>query len=301
MMAPIYKLLNKRFPQNYILKKPLIGTLIFLVFCFGFINIYKPLNAHEGRFLGFAATMAVYCFIFSLFVLGIIIILKCWGYFSDQKEWTFFKEIISIILILIGMGTAIYFMGFFMEKPSARWNLPTFFDSCKNAFLLGIVPFGFFTLTNYRYLLVSDTTQNFEVTNGPASKSGVTEEIIKIGSRLKKEELSFYPGQFIYAESDGNYVVFHIKDEHQSRKVVIRNSISEIEQQLSKIPYFIRVHRAFIVNVKKVSSKKGNTLGYRLNLLDSYSEIPVSRQNIHPFDEVLKQYNYPSITKNYHS
>jgi hypothetical protein len=243
--------------------------------------------------------MAVYCFIFSVVVYGLIRILKYRDYFSDQTEWNFLKEMVSIIIILSGVGIAIFISGFFMEEPSSRWNFPTFFNSYLSAFLVGIIPFAFFTLTNYRHLFAEEIIQHLELNNNMVSPS-VKEELIQIGSKLKKEELSFYPGQFIYAESDGNYVVFYLKDEKQIRKEVIRNSISEIEQQLSAIPWFFRSHRAFIVNVKKVISKKGNTLGYHLKLVDSTVEIPVSRQNTKAFDQVLMQYNHPSVTKNYH-
>jgi hypothetical protein len=243
--------------------------------------------------------MAVYCFIFSVVVYGLIRILKYRDYFSDQTEWNFLKEMVSIIIILSGVGIAIFISGFFMEEPSSRWNFPTFFNSYLSAFLVGIIPFAFFTLTNYRHLFAEEIIQHLELNNNMVSPS-VKEELIQIGSKLKKEELSFYPGQFIYAESDGNYVVFYLYVERHIRKEVIRNSISEIEQQLSAIPWFFRSHRAFIVNVKKVISKKGNTLGYRLKLADSATEIPVSRQNTKAFDQVLMQYNHPSVTKNYH-
>ena len=144
-------------------------------------------------------------------------------------------------------------------------------------------------LLNYRHLFVDELIQDLDSVNYPASTPEPV-ELIQIISRLKKEELSFYPDQFIYAESDGNYVVFYLNHENHIRKEVIRNSISEIERQLSKIHFITRTHRAFIVNVKKVCSKNGSTLGYRLNLCDTDSEIPVSRQNIRNFDRLLKLY-----------
>jgi DNA-binding LytR/AlgR family response regulator len=114
------------------------------------------------------------------------------------------------------------------------------------------------------------------------------EELIHIESKLKKEELSFFPSQFIYAESDGNYVTFHLDIQGKTREVMIRNSISNIEQQLSGLPFCIRTHRAFIINTGKVTSRRGNTLGYRLKLAGADEEIPVSRQNIKSFDDLLK-------------
>jgi DNA-binding LytR/AlgR family response regulator len=121
----------------------------------------------------------------------------------------------------------------------------------------------------------------------PAQKP---EEPIRIVSKLKKEELEFFPGQLLYAESDGNYVIFHLTIDNHVKTRVIRNSINNIEQQLSSVPYFIRTHRAFIVNIHMVSSQKGNTLGYRLKLSSVDIEIPVSRQKTREFDQLLKKF-----------
>jgi DNA-binding LytR/AlgR family response regulator len=137
---------------------------------------------------------------------------------------------------------------------------------------------------------VSDIIKQYN-TDAYLKSSGESEELIRIESQLKKEELNFYPNQFIYAESDGNYTAFHLNLENQIKRKIIRNSISNIEQQLSSFPFLFRTHRAFIVNIKTVNSQKGNTLGYRLKLSGIDIEIPVSRQKTRDFDQILKRYH----------
>ena len=290
MRFKVSELLNKRYPQNYIIKNPFIGSLVFLGFCIFFFVIYKPLQVHESRFFGNELTVAIYCLIIAIPLFGLIRILKRIKYFSNPDEWTIFKEVIFIILSLWGIGMIVYFSGFLLEPPSQRWNLSTFFDSVFSAFLIFSVPLGFFSIINYRYLLVSDIIKQFN-THTFLSSPDPTEELIRIESQLKKEKLTFYPGQFIYAESDGNYIVFHLNIENQIKKKIIRNSISNVEQQLSAIPFFFRTHRAYIVNLKSVCSQKGNTLGYRLKLSGTDSEIPVSRQKTRDFDLILERYH----------
>lgn len=151
-MIRVFKILNKNYPRNFIIEKPYAGTLIFLAFCFGFIVLYKPLNTHEARFFSFGITMAIYLGVLAVPIFFIIKILKKLRYFSNPDEWTILKEILAIGFVLFGMGISIYFIGFLMEVPGGRWNLPTFLDSCINAFLVGIIPFMFFTATNYRHL-----------------------------------------------------------------------------------------------------------------------------------------------------
>lgn len=298
-MTTIKRIFKKRYPQNYILRKPLQGSLIFLIFCFVFIMIYRPVGTHEGRFFSYTFTMAAYCIIFSLFIFVFIRVLKKVKYFSDPAKWTFLKESTAIIFILSVMGITVFAAGFFMEAPAERWNLGTFFNSFFNSVLIGFVPFAVFSIMNSRHLVVEDVMQELEPFQKQKSPGQPEESPIRIGSRLKKEELSFYPAEFIYAESDGNYVVFHLMDGQKERKAVIRNSISNIEQQLEKFPHFFRTHRAYIVNLKMVHSKNGNTLGYQLKLMGTGKEIPVSRQNVQEFDRMIKQHLLPSVTKNY--
>jgi hypothetical protein len=289
MSKTIHHWLNKKFPQNFIIKNPYIGVLIFLAFCIFFLIIYKPHQVHESKLSSIEITITIYCLVIAVPLILLLKLLKRIRFFSDSNEWTILKELLLTLISLLGMGVVVYLSGFLLESPLQRWNLSTFIDSLISTFLIGIIPFLFFTIINYRYLFVTDIIKNFNAAN-LSSAPEQSEEMITISSRLKKEELSFYPSQFVYAESDGNYVVFHLIMESQVRKKIIRNSISNIEEQLSTIPFFIRIHRAYIINVKRVSSQKGNTLGYRIRFSGIDEEIPVSRQNTREFDRLLKLY-----------
>jgi DNA-binding LytR/AlgR family response regulator len=261
-----------------------------LAFCLAFVLLYRPLDLHQAGSLTYEVTMAIYFSILSIPIFLIIKLVKLIPYFSNPEEWTIIKEISAIAIVLLGMGITVYFLGFLMEEPGDRWNLATFLDSVGHAFLLGMVPFLFFTATNYRHLFATELVRNFN--HYPLSPSSEEpESLIKIASRLKKEDLSIDPDQFVYAESEGNYVVFYLLVNNQIHKKIIRNSINNIAEQLSIVPYFIRTHRGFIVNVKQVISQKGNTLGYRLKINGVEEIIPVSRQNTHEFDHLMKQYS----------
>jgi hypothetical protein len=282
-------LLNKRYPKSFIIRKPILGAFLFAGFVFAFVILYQPLHFHGSRSFGFKLTMLLYCAAIALPVFLLAAILNRTNCFSRDREWTFSKELISVLIILCGMGIGTYFAGFLIENPQQpRWNLSTFFNSLYSAILVGAIPVLLFSLMNFRYLFVEDIVQKYRTSIEPDIPK-TDEKKVVIGSRLKKEDLSFYPNQFVYAESDGNYVVFHLEIDARPMEVMIRNSISEIEQQLSVVPYIIRTHRAFMVNVRRVDSKIGNTLGYRLKLNGCSEVIPVSRQNIPKFDQVIKK------------
>jgi len=281
--------LKNEFPQNYILRKPLAGSLIIALFLFIFIILYKPLNAHESMGLSYTATMAIYCLIAAAAAFSFVKLIKHIGIFSEKSKWTFAKEVTSILLILLGLGLVIYLAGFLLEPPANRWNLPTLLDSLTRAFLIGIIPVTFFTALSYHQWL-NQHTYTYR-TNKEGDAEAFPEEMIHIQSRLKKEKLSFYPSQFLFAESDSNYVNFYLTLEEQVKKKVIRNSIGDIEKQLDNIPYIFRTHRAFLVNLKKIRRKKGNSAGYRLKLENTEASIPVARQKVKEFDQQIDRFH----------
>jgi hypothetical protein len=285
-MKHIKHLFERKYPRNYLLRNPVVGGLVLAVFMIVFAAVYRPLGSHASLGISYLETMALYSFIAGFSVILIIYLLKQFPYFSDKRKWNLKKELLAILLTLLGLGIAIYLAAFIVEPPADRWNLSTFFDSVINAFLVGILPFAFFTAVNIPYLNSHfvELEQPERFANQDAEPA---EKRFNISSKLKKESLSFFPSQFLFAESDGNYVHFHLSENGKPRKVTIRNSISNIEEQLSGCPEFFRTHRAFIVNLKKIDKKLGNASGYRLRLKESNTEIPVSRQKSKELEEHL--------------
>jgi hypothetical protein len=288
LTAQIQTILSRQFPQNYIIQKPLRGTLVFMVIVFCFASIYQPLGVQGARSFSVSFTMLIYCLLISLSVLGMAYVLKGTNCFSKLQGWTVAKELLSLVLILIIIGFSAYFSAFIIEKHGSRWNLYTFFDSFYRSVLICIIPLLFSSLIHIRFAFTPEISQEFPINIDKREKLA-TEEMIYIKSKAKKEELSFLPHEFIYATSEGNYVIFHLQRENKNCEIMIRNSVNEIEQQLAGFPYFMRTHRAFIVNLEKVISKKGNSLGYQLKVKGSNEVIPVSRNNTRQFDELTRQ------------
>ena len=83
-MSRILKILNKSYPQNFILEKPFAGTLIFIVFCFIFLVLYKPLHTHGVRVFSYGITMAIYLAILSIPIYLVIKFLKKLSFFSKS-------------------------------------------------------------------------------------------------------------------------------------------------------------------------------------------------------------------------
>jgi hypothetical protein len=282
----LYSWLTEKFPQNYLIKYPFRGAIILTLTSYLFILLYHPLGYHGNDTFSFKQLMGLYSITGGLTCYLSVQLLKTVPYFKNKKEWTFIKEILAILFILTAIGIGVYAGTFIFDRPTALWTFNQFFDSEKNAFMIGNIPFLFSLIINLSHI-IRHNGKKYDYSAG-SDIIEPAEETIKIESKLKKETLEFYPSQFLYAESDGNYVVFSLLVENQIRKEIIRNSISQIEKQLSGQPLLFRTHRSFIVNLEKITKKEGNTSGYRLRLEGISNEIPVSRQNVTRFDEIFQ-------------
>jgi len=280
---------TKPFPQNFLLKKPGAGAAVIALFNFVFVMIYRPAQTHPGYFLSYEITMAAYCAGVGLAAFLVIYLMKMTRFFSNPEEWNFIKELTTIIIVIFAMGTAVYFMAFLIERPADRWNLETLAGSFTGTFLIAGIPLYLFTAININQLFQTKLTHP-QKDQELAEENGAREELIIINTPLKKEEMSFYPSEFLYSESDGNYVNFYLHQESKIREKVIRCSISSVEDQLSDFPFLLRTHRAFIVNLKKVEEANGNALGFRLKIPKIPGEIPVSRRHTGKFRELFKQF-----------
>jgi hypothetical protein len=274
------------YPQNFIIRNPFYGSLIFLLFFVGFTWLYHPMDTQRSQMFNFEITMALYSAVASTTVYFSIRLLKLLKAFSNENRWTIIKEIIFIYLVLQVMCIVIYFAGYVIEGSSweARWTSQIFLDSLKKGFSIGILPFVLFSLLNYSHLLGGKAVA-LNHTQDPISEDSDPE--LNIVSKLKRESLSFQSKELLFVTSAGNYVEFYLYRNSKIEKVMIRNSISEIEMQFAHIPHYFRSHRAFIVNLNRVHSKKGNALGYRLRISNSQTEVPVSRQYVKALDQLF--------------
>ncbi len=278
---------GKRYPQNYLISNPLKGAAILFLFSFLFLLVYHPLDVHRSFYFGFEGTMLLYTSICALVAWLSIILLVRIPYFSKPGEWTLLREILFICLVLLFLGITVFLLAFVVEEPTqtSRWNLPTFFDSVKHVVLIYVVPFALFSLINARFIFL-----DFRSTVNTIRDEGKQELMVHISSSLKRESLDFRADEMVFAMASGNYVIFHLYGDNTLKKIPIRNSISEIEQQLAKIPMFFRCHRGFIINLCRVESRQGNASGYSLKMEHVKDRIPVSRNKIKEFDILFAQY-----------
>jgi len=86
----------------------------------------------------------------------------------------------------------------------------------------------------------------------------------------------------IYCESESNYTILHLVNEP---KFTVCKTLGEIEDILS-VSHFLRIHRSYLVNTKKIKDFIKGDGGYLI--MENKSEIPVSRNKREELGEILK-------------
>ncbi|MGN1262988.1 MAG: LytTR family transcriptional regulator DNA-binding domain-containing protein, partial [Prevotella sp.] len=71
-------------------------------------------------------------------------------------------------------------------------------------------------------------------------------------SGTTKEKVEMFDTDFLYAESDANYVHIHYMYEGKEKNTMLRSTIKDVAESITGLPDIIRCHRAFIVNLSHV-------------------------------------------------
>ncbi|NLJ08661.1 MAG: LytTR family transcriptional regulator [Sphingobacteriales bacterium] len=105
----------------------------------------------------------------------------------------------------------------------------------------------------------------------------VLQKTIVINSENKSENISLPAKDLVLIRSADNYAEIFFLEEGQIKRALLRNTLKNIENQLSVFPNFVRCHRAFIVNSIYVERME-KSFGNHFLLIKGFEEkIPVSR------------------------
>ncbi|MCC5926381.1 MAG: LytTR family transcriptional regulator [Bacteroidetes bacterium] len=303
-MSAVETLLNRAFPVNYFVRVPEKGAPLLAGVTLLFTLIYRPLETSAGAYFSFEVTMFLYGLVVGFAAYASFRLIHLLRGEDASEPWTIQSEVISIVFSLVNMGTAVFLAAFLLEESADRWNWSTFSNSLQTTALIAGIPLFAATLLNIRSLFQQEEV--FTLNEQPIPETSV----ITIQTQLREETIEFSPMQFIYAESDGNYIQLYLDERKHPQRVsaaspdmhsteegaallnasgsgvrrhTIRLSMGSLEEQLKPYSIFMRTHRAFIVNLKKVREANGNTLGLELKLVGTDAEVPVSRSQVKPF------------------
>lgn len=103
-----------------------------------------------------------------------------------------------------------------------------------------------------------------------------------------KENVSLQLSDFLFAESEGNYVSVHHLEDEEERQTMLRTSMKSVIATLCTDNDIMQCHRAYIVNLSHVESVEGRSSGIGLRLHHCETVVPVSKSYVNEIKERIK-------------
>ncbi len=110
---------------------------------------------------------------------------------------------------------------------------------------------------------------------------------IEIASDNESDNFRIQVSEIVYVKSANNYAEIGYHDEGTVKKKMVRNTLRNVELQLSDFNVFIRTHRTSLVNIQYIDKLNKNFNSYWLSLDKTKETIPVSRQYLMAVKDLL--------------
>jgi hypothetical protein len=210
------------------------------------------------------------------------------GIFREER-WTVFREVIWLvwIVVTISVGNYLYSGVFSIVQWIGIKGLLIFMGF---TFAIAIIPITVVTVYSHNRQLKKNLLASQELNEliGGQEPGRVQDNSkLLITSQNMKEKLDIPVSNLICIESEGNYVNTWYLEEGKIVRLIIRNTLKNIESQIEKAGILFKCHRAYIVNLSYIERIKGNSQGYRLMLKYMDREIPVSRNYSKSFKKAI--------------
>lgn len=110
------------------------------------------------------------------------------------------------------------------------------------------------------------------------TKEGFLDEgqLVEFKGQGSKDQITLSLANFLYGNSQDNYVELHYIEKEQLRKFLMRSSLSNLLKSINN-PVIVRCHRSYFVNLSHVSAVKGTSHDMTLTITPFDISIPVSK------------------------
>ena len=246
-----------------------IGMFIFFLF-------FQPLDLRNEDLNARLVIIAGFGFI-TFFILGINLIFLplLFPKFFQTGKWNIIRDTILHASIWILISTAYTFYARYVGLIEITAH------SMFKILLLGLAPVAILIVVNQNKILKRYLQNALELTRllePEINDQEDTDNKILIESDNKSESLEISLKSVTLIKSANNYIeVFWIEGDEIHKKL-LRNTLTNIENQLKNYPDFIRCHRTSLINKSFIEKKVSGSHGFHIRLKGVDELIPVSRQ-----------------------
>jgi hypothetical protein len=297
-----WKILREPFPINtwqwYRLRGIGFGLFVFL-----FLFLFQPFSLNL-----FDTKKLLYVTLVYGAVTGAVILCGGWIFSKwiaprlDDEKWTLGRQIVWNVLLMI----FITLLNVYVTQLMHQTVLPLWwwFVMLKWVLMLGVLPVSVAELIAYNQHLrhhlktatrlsqlvqqpvLPDKVSQPASGSGNRSHDGCTELLpgsnspIVLTGENQGEKLELLHENLLAVQALDNYVNVFWEANDQLQSTLLRNTLTNIADQVSDAAHIYRTHRSWLVNVQRVARVNGNAQGLKLSVELMDQQVPVSRSNI---------------------
>lgn len=199
-----------------------------------------------------------------------------------EQGWTLGKEVVNTLALLLSIAVCVWL--YVAWLTGMVLSLRLFFVVLLWVLILGAFPTVLFALWNRNIQLARNlrkaTEMNRSLPDKPKAEKPSSVPLVFQGDT--REALEVDAMSFLYAESEGNYIrLYYLSSQDPSpASKLLRLTMKQAEASAVSAPFIVRCHRAYLVNLRRVTKVDGNSQGCRLRLEGCADEVPVSRSYV---------------------
>jgi len=205
----------------------------------------------------------------------------------DSSRWTILKEMVWNTWLFSNLFVIFTFTAWFVNQVQ-NTNLPIFRIGA-----LSLLPLVLFNLISYNHALKDKMVTVLDNSRkhwfGEEKPEIVVQQDFQIYAENGKDIFSARLEDILVFHSSGNYIEIFWADNQVKRKKLFRQTFAFVEQYMKDKSEFKKCHRCWMVNLKKVEALTGNSKGYFIEINKLGFKVPVSRNYIYAFRELLSQ------------
>ena len=196
------------------------------------------------------------------------------------KPWKIWHQALTVFIEILIIGLCNFLLACLVFDYPLEWA--PCLEMVYWTIIIGLVYAGLSTTFSYQSYLRGQLDALLDKTT--KQQEGILATIHD--NRVRGNDLQIPLNDLLYVEAQKNNVAVFYKDGDKLASKEILSTLASVLSDLEKYPNVFQCHRSFVVNLNNISSAKGNSNGYILELGGGLASVPVSRS----FVPILKSF-----------
>ena len=188
------------------------------------------------------------------------------------KPWRIWHQVLVVLGMVLFIGICNYILfSVYFHYPFFAWWL--FLRFLYWTLIIGVIVSTLSVGTSYYRHLRGQLDTLLEKTTEEQKDVTVTIH----DTRVRGNDVSLPINDLLYVEAQKNNVVVGYVKDGKLAKEELQTTLAAVLSDLGEYGNVFQCHRSFVVNLNNISSAKGNSNGYVLELGGGLATVPVSR------------------------